>query len=400
MEEDSYSRSESVFLATNTEASGSEETIKMESTAASCNYGYCNGDGGSDDENFDSSDDEAIIRRMKLVAQKKRKTTSGAEESALATASNKGAEEIQDSDKISHNAEGNNKACRFPHENSACVVKSAAERHTRIKTISNKGADEIQHSDNISSPNEASIGFGSAKRKKKGTACNSSRWMEMYQRLVKYGMDHGDTKVPRNYNLDPQLAAWVNTQRVQFNKSELSLERTALLNSINFDWVAPKGRPRGQLKGLPSEDHWNIMYERLVAYKKDHGDTKVLKRYKKDPQLAQWVSCQRRAYKNKTMLDEHVSLLNSIDFLWEVHSRSNGFWDDMYQRLFKYGVDHGNTDVPSSYNKKDPQLVSWVNNQRTAYKKGKMSSERKLLLNSIGFDWKEPRSRCSREKGW
>jgi len=36
---------------------------------------------------------------------------------------------------------------------------------------------------------------------------------------------------------------------------------------------------------------------------------------------------------------------------------------------------------------KDPQLGTWVNNQRTAYKKKKKAEECKRLLNSIGFVW-------------
>merc|ERR1712048_745733 len=68
---------------------------------------------------------------------------------------------------------------------------------------------------------------------------------------------------------------------------------------------------------LPRSD-WNGMYERLVAYKKEHDDTNVPQRYSQDPQLGKWVSTQRSAYNSKkTMISmDRVSLLNSINFNW------------------------------------------------------------------------------------
>ena len=46
--------------------------------------------------------------------------------------------------------------------------------------------------------------------------------------------------------------------------------------------------------------------------------------------------------------------------------------------------------VPRGY-KKDPQLGTWVDNQRLKYKNNKFSEQRAALLNGIGFCWGEAR---------
>ena len=137
---------------------------------------------------------------------------------------------------------------------------------------------------------------------------------------------------------DPQLRCWVGTQRRAHRDKEMTEERKRLLNSIGFVWKL-------------SSTTWEEMYQRLVAYKKDHKDTKVPRHYKEDPQLGCWVSTQHRAHRDKKITEERKRLLNSISFVWEISTT----WEEMYQRLVAYKKDHKDTKVPRHY-KKDPQL--------------------------------------------
>ena len=82
-------------------------------------------------------------------------------------------------------------------------------------------------------------------------------------------------------------------------------ERKCLLNSIGFVWNA--------------DAQWMEWIVRtrttiIVAYEKDHKNTKVPKRYKKDEQLGHWVSRQRDAYKKKKTREDRRRLFDSIDF--------------------------------------------------------------------------------------
>ena len=102
-----------------------------------------------------------------------------------------------------------------------------------------------------------------------------------------------------------------------------------------------------------------------------------------DPHLGKWVSNQRKNFKHRSMSAERKRLLDSIGFVWEVHSSN---WTEMYKRLIDYKNFHGTTNVKVR-DEEDPQLGMWVSNQRRDFKNKKILSEREGLLNSIGFDW-------------
>ena len=56
------------------------------------------------------------------------------------------------------------------------------------------------------------------------------------------------------------------------------------------------------------------MYERLEKFYKIHGHSAVPEYWKEDPQLAIWVSYQRRA--KKPLSKEKIYLLDKLEFLW------------------------------------------------------------------------------------
>merc|ERR1711907_163052 len=153
-------------------------------------------------------------------------------------------------------------------------------------------------------------------------------WGEMYQRLLAYKHKHSNTLVPQAYRHDSQLGLWVRHQRKLYKKKKMSDEHSSLLNSIGFHWELPRS-------------DWNGMYERLVAYKKEHDENNVPQRDSQDPQLGKWVSTQRSAYNSKkTMMSmDRVSLLNSINFNWGTPRPKNN--DHNAQVLQTYNGDAG-----------------------------------------------------------
>ena len=68
--------------------------------------------------------------------------------------------------------------------------------------------------------------------------------------------------------------------------------------------------------GIP-KNNWDAMFERLLLYKKEHGDTRVPKRYIDDCgyKLGCWVYNQRRDLprtKDYFLCDERIERLNRI----------------------------------------------------------------------------------------
>jgi len=187
-------------------------------------------------------------------------------------------------------------------------------------------------------------------------------WGDMYERLLAYKEKNGTTDVPRFCTEDPQLGSWASNQR-RYCKDDY---RIFLLRDIGFVW------DKSELRHAT----WNVMYERLSAYKQKHGNVRVPTRYEADPRLGRWVKVQRQDCKEKNRID----LLNIIGFDWQL--KKPDIWRIMYQQLLTYKKIHGSLFFPPGYNEY-PKLKKWVATQRYNCK----SKDRVDLLNDIGFIW-------------
>ena len=146
---------------------------------------------------------------------------------------------------------------------------------------------------------------------------STATWEEMYERLVTYRKEHKDTWVPTKYEKDPKLGTWVRTQRKAYREKSITVDRKRLLNYVGLVWD-------GNAPGT-STTTWEEMYQRLVAYKKDHNNTRVPRTYKEDPQLGTWFNHQHTAYKTEKMKEERKRLLDFIGFEWDGKARSTAY---------------------------------------------------------------------------
>ena len=249
-------------------------------------------------------------------------------------------------------------------------------------------------------------------------------WNIRYEELKKYIAEHGNSYVPRSY---APLGHWVNNQRKYLAKylggmddessqsitddEFISLERIEKLKEIGFAWNAHEAR------------FFQKLHE-LKLYKKNHGDTLVPRYYTENPALGHWVHDRRIEYgyyhKKKALeekwgdvevldddvaqelerltkfvkglTEERIQLLEAEDFIWDVPAY---IWEVRLQELRSFMEVYGHAPVFSKKNY-DP-LANWVNLQRMYYRKylkgqlTKMTEEKIAMLNSIGFQWHQPR---------
>jgi hypothetical protein len=156
----------------------------------------------------------------------------------------------------------------------------------------------------------------------------------------------------------------------------------------------------------PYEAAWEAQLARLVAYKAAHGDCRVPDGWAEDPRLGNWVNKQRH-YKRKLdrgepsvgMTVERAARLTALGFVWDPgHDTSSAphldaKWEVQLARLAAYKAAHGDCSVPQGW-AEDPQLGSWVNNQRH-YKRRldrgepvyAMTAKRAARLTALGFVW-------------
>ena len=207
---------------------------------------------------------------------------------------------------------------------------------------------------------------------------DEEKWNEMFQKLNAYKHKHGDCLVPRDNKKDKSLGQWVATQR-NFNRlNTLKAERKAKLDAIGFVWrVIPEYKPE-------PEEQWNLMCDRLIAFRQEHGHCLVLSR--QDRQLASWLIRQHTMRRESKLPSDRIAKLDSIDgFVWALRPTDEK-WYSMFEKLKAYKQEHGDCLVPMTY-ANDKQLGNWVANQRKLNKTYGLSAERKTQLESIGFVW-------------
>ena len=80
-------------------------------------------------------------------------------------------------------------------------------------------------------------------------------------------------------------------------------------------------------------------------------------------------------------------MLDALGFCWKL-KRPDDFWSDKFAQLQRYKGMSGSTNPPREGEWK--LLACWVDRQRRAGRRGKLSQERVELLNGVGFVW-DPR---------
>lgn len=154
-------------------------------------------------------------------------------------------------------------------------------------------------------------------------------------------------------------------------------------------------------------DNWLIYYECLKEYYNIYGNSDVPVSYKvlKNGQtlaLGQWVSAQRKKYREKILHLDRKVLLDRLDFTPSVRDKK---WLFMYNLTWEYYNIHGNIDIPEDYKVtilgKDYMLGRWLLNQkrnyentfmlsRCKYNRWRLTEERIEFLEKLPIDWRTP----------
>jgi hypothetical protein len=197
-------------------------------------------------------------------------------------------------------------------------------------------------------------------------ATDNEKWNRHFMELVKYKKENGHCNFPTNKG---SLGKWVSKQRVLFKSKELKADRHEKLVGIGFVFEDAKFA-RDNIK-------WNILFMKLVEYKKENGHCNFPTN---KGSLGIWVSKQRALFKsNKLKADRHEKLVG-IGFIFK--EKLDQQWQDMYQKLLEHKETKGHClDLPQTL-----PLGKWLRKQRWLYRNGKLREDRAEKLVSVGFD--------------
>jgi hypothetical protein len=175
------------------------------------------------------------------------------------------------------------------------------------------------------------IGFEWVKSSDTTRKSHETRWNEMVEELRLYRKQHGHTKIPQEYEVNPQLGRWVMNQRTFYRMNQLGIyttlsdDRIAQLEELGFEWSV-------------RDKQWSIMFGRLKDYQKLHGHLTIEASDFVNEDLRQWLNEQRYFYKSDTMThrlnDERIEALESLSgFRWSGRRAKIPTKDDWSQLL-------------------------------------------------------------------
>ena len=136
-----------------------------------------------------------------------------------------------------------------------------------------------------------------------------------------------------------------------------------------------------------TDDPWKIGFAHAEEYFRTHQELLSAGQYVCNDgyRLGSWIANQRTKYDKGFLTAEQIHRLENIGMVWDVLEMR---WNSAYQLAKEYYEKYGNLNVPIAYNNEiDFDLYDWLKQQRENYRNGKISEQRKQLLDEMHFDW-------------
>jgi len=144
------------------------------------------------------------------------------------------------------------------------------------------------------------------------------------------------------------------------------------------------------VKSVMEHDIWLQQFERCKAFCSKTGKWPRANGGGEERFAAKWISAQQKAKRNNTLPDDRIKILNAVPgWAWDLREES---WKNYYMILMQFIQTHNRFPEhrydPEEYEEYETCLISWINSQCTAKKKGNLSGDKIGLLEAMpGWIW-------------
>jgi len=155
--------------------------------------------------------------------------------------------------------------------------------------------------------------------------------------------------VPKPFHAVPKLCGWVEKQRQLHRTHNLPADRVQKLQSLDFAFDAVKQQ---------TDERFEHMFAKLVAYQKEFGDCKVPRHFQRDPQLGRWVGRNRHRGRTGILEPDRKQRLDALGFWWG-DKEDKYQWETGFALLQAFNEEHGHVQVPVRVQDKNDSLGRW-----------------------------------------
>ena len=216
-------------------------------------------------------------------------------------------------------------------------------------------------------------------------------WDRFIDACALYKETYGNLVVPVSYVTEDglKLGRWIANQRAKQkssgeNGTRLSEEKTLQLDELGMIWNY-------------TEYVWKLNYSAAQRYFNEFGNIDVPLSYVTSDgiKLGKWIYDVRAsvvgANKVFAVTECQIQMLTSLGMKWNSRKETN--WNTGFEEAKEYYRNNGDLDVAYTYVTEEGfKLGDWICNQREAYRYGRLKSDRKEKLDSIGMIWIKPDS--------
>jgi superfamily II DNA or RNA helicase len=213
------------------------------------------------------------------------------------------------------------------------------------------------------------------------TAATTS-WPHWLAALTDYRDAHGHASPPGGYRTSEGLALgdWLRHQRIACRAGHLAPDRAAELDKLGVDWER-------------RHTTWWRNYQHAAAYRAAAGHLDVPGRHTASDgfDLGSWIQTQRKQQRAGTLAPDRAAALDNLGITWDLAGTG---WKRGLAHAAAYHAATGHLSIPGGYRTPDGfDLPSWLSDQRTARRAGKLAPDRAAALDNLGITWDRHTSR-------
>ena len=203
------------------------------------------------------------------------------------------------------------------------------------------------------------------------------KWEKNFEALIAFVDQFGTTRVPIGFKSGTlALGKWISHQREDWKRGKLGVNQISRLENSGSDW-----------SWNPSKDVWEEGFAIYKEYLEENKSARIPNNIVMNGfNLGTWVANQKIRHRQGKLSQDKVTKLEKSHSLW-TWSLKDSLWDEYFNELKRYFEEYGHSDHPYKVQGKKSNLGEWIVTQRKALVKGKMTKERKALLDSINFRW-------------
>ena len=202
------------------------------------------------------------------------------------------------------------------------------------------------------------------------------QWNNNFNKLKEYKKNYGNIILEAKLVYKKtKLGNWITKQRGDYKRGRLSKKIINMFEKTFEDWSWD-----------PIEDQWFENLELLKDYYSKFKTARVeAKLIYKNVKIGGWVRKQRNDHKKKFLSNKKVKLIekNFKDWSWDPIEDQ---WVEVFNMLKVFYKTNKKLPKGERANKKIP-LVTWIEKQRSMFKKNKLDKNKIDLLTNSFKDW-------------